>query len=46
MQMIALPVPSVTIDDIINMLESHSPTLIEWYENSYLKPNPDKWHLN
>ena len=45
MQMIALPVPSVTIDDIINMLELHSPTLIEWYENSYLKPNPDKWHL-
>ena len=20
-------------------------TLIKWYENNYLKPNPDKWHL-
>ena len=19
--------------------------LLEWYENNYLKPNPDKWHL-
>ena len=36
---------SDSIDHIINMLESHSHTLIEWYENSYLKPNPDKWHL-
>ena len=36
---------SDSIDDIINMLESHSRALIEWYENSYLKPNPDKWHL-
>ena len=46
MQMIALSYAfSDSIDDIINMLESHSRTLIEWYENSYLKPNTDKWHL-
>ena len=25
--------------------ESHSHTLIKWYENNYLKTNPDKWHL-
>ena len=30
---------------IIYKLESHSRTLIEWYGNNYLKPNPDKWHL-
>ena len=34
-----------SIDDVIYKLESHSRTLIEWYENNYLKPNPDKWHL-
>ena len=36
---------SGSIDDVINKLESHSHTLIKWYENNYLKPNPDKWHL-
>ena len=36
---------SGSIDDVIQKLESHSRTLIKWYENNYLKPNPDKWHL-
>ena len=36
---------SGSIDGVIYKLESHSRTLIEWYENNYLKPNPDKWHL-
>ena len=36
---------SGSIDDVIYKLESHSRTLIEWYENNYLEPNPDKWHL-
>ena len=36
---------SGSIDDVISKLESHSRTLITWYENNYLKPNPDKWHL-
>ena len=34
-----------TIDDVIRKLEHDSVALIEWYENSYLKPNPDKWHV-
>ena len=36
---------SGSIDDVIQKLVSHSRTLIKWYENNYLKPNPDKWHL-
>ena len=34
-----------TFSGSIVKLESHSRTLIEWYGNNYLKPNPDKWHL-
>ena len=34
-----------SIDDVIYKLESHSCARIEWYENNYLRPNPDKWHL-
>ena len=41
---------SGSIDDVIYKLETDSRILIEWYENNYLKsnpdkPNPDKWHL-
>ena len=36
---------SGTIEDVIYNLEAHSRTLIKWYENNYLQPNPDKWHL-
>ena len=36
---------SGTIDDVINILENDSRILIKWYDNNYLKPNPDKWHL-
>ena len=32
-------------DDVILKLQHDSQTLIEWYENNYLKPNPDKWHF-
>ena len=34
-----------TISDVIRKLEHDSVALIEWYENNYLKPNPDKWHV-
>ena len=34
-----------TIDDVIRKLEHDSVALIEWYENNYLKPIPDKWHV-
>ena len=36
---------SGSIDDVIHKLETDSRILIESYENNYLKPNPDKWHL-
>ena len=36
---------SDSIDEVIQKLESDSRYLIEWYENNYLVPNPDKWHL-
>ena len=29
----------------IQKLQNDSQSLIEWYYNNYLKPNPDKWHL-
>ena len=36
---------SGSIDDVIFKLEKDASILIGWYENNYLKPNPDKWHL-
>ena len=36
---------SGSINDVISKLENDSVTLIKWYENNYLQPNPDKWHL-
>ena len=36
---------SDSIDDVIQLLENNSTSLIEWYKTNYLKPNPDKWHL-
>ena len=33
---------SGSIDNAIQKLETDSRILIEWYENNYLKPNPDK----
>ena len=36
---------SGTIDDVIKKLENDSRILIKWYDNNYLKPNLDKWHL-
>ena len=32
-------------NDVIRKLEDDSQILIQWYQNNYLKPNPDKWHL-
>ena len=32
-----------SIDDVIQLLEYDY--LLYWYKPSYLKPNPDKWHL-
>ena len=34
-----------SIDDVIQLLENNSTSLIEWYKTNYLKPNPEKWHL-
>ena len=36
---------SGSIDEVIYKLKEDSLTLIEWYNNNYLKPNSDKWHL-
>ena len=36
---------SGTLEDVIDKLEIDSISLIQWFENNYLKPNPDKWHL-
>ena len=36
---------SSTLEDVIDKLEIDSISLIQWFENNYLKPNPDKWHL-
>ena len=30
---------------MIQKLEQDSIVLFKWYENNYLKANPDKWHL-
>ena len=35
---------SDSIDEVILKLQNESKSLIVWYENNYLKPNPDKWH--
>ena len=31
--------------DVIKKLEEDALYLLKWYENNYLVPNPDKWHL-
>ena len=36
---------ATSFDDVILKLQHDTQTLIEWYQNNYLKPNPDKWHL-
>ena len=36
---------SGTIDEVIKKLEEDALYLIEWFQNNYLSPNPDKWHL-
>ena len=36
---------SGSLDEVINKLEQDSLCLIQWYQNNYLKPNADKWHL-
>ena len=33
------------MEDVMFKLENDSLILIDWYNNNYLKPNPDKWHL-
>ena len=33
------------MEDVMHKLENDSLVLIDWYNNNYLKPNPDKWHL-
>ena len=33
--------PSPTIEDVLHKLEKSSVLLLEWYENNYLKPNPE-----
>ena len=35
----------VQIEGVIQKLEQDSIVLFKWYENNYLKANPDKWHL-
>ena len=34
-----------SLEEVINKLEQDFPCLIQWYQNNYLKPNADKWHL-
>ena len=34
-----------SMEDVMHKLENDSLVLIDWYNNNYLKPNPDKWHL-
>ena len=34
-----------TLDEVITCLECDAACLLEWYQNNYLKPNPDKHHL-
>ena len=34
-----------SIESVIHRLEQDSIILFQWYENNYLKANPDKWHL-
>ena len=36
---------SDSIEDVIYKLEKDAIVLISWFENNYLKPNPEKWHL-
>ena len=36
---------SGSTDDVIKKLEEDALYLLKWYENNYLVPNPDKWHL-
>ena len=36
---------SGSTDDVIKKLEEDAFYLLKWYENNYLVPNPDKWHL-
>ena len=37
---------SPTIEDVLHKLDKSSVLLFVWYENNYLKPKPEKWHLN
>ena len=34
-----------SIESVIHRLEQDSIILFQWYENNYLKANPDKWDL-
>ena len=36
---------NLSINEVIENLEQHTTSQIEWYKKNYLKPNPDKWHL-
>ena len=36
---------SDTVEDVADKLQKDSLVLIQWFQNNYLKPNPDKWHL-
>ena len=36
---------SVFVEDVIFKLENDDRLLMKWYNNNYLNPNPDKWHL-
>ena len=33
------------LDEVVMCLERDAPCLLEWDQNNYLKPNPDKHHL-
>ena len=36
---------SLTNEQVMNKLEEDAIILIEWFQNNYMKPNPEKWHL-
>ena len=36
---------ALTNNEVLNKLEENACLLIEWFNNNYMKPNPEKWHL-